>query len=103
MEERSKVGGTVVCNLSLSGAIGIHHEEFHPGGAHEVLAEEAVAVSPAARVVPMGDDYDHHWKLSIGPGESTILSYSVHLDGKPMKEPVVEGLEAEIVTGARVI
>ena len=70
---------------------------------HEVLAEEAVAVSPAAKVIPMGDDYDHHWKLSIGPGESTILSYSVHLDGKPMKEPVVEGLEAEIVTGARVI
>ena len=70
---------------------------------HEVLAEEAVAVSPAAKVIPMGDDYDHHWKLSVGPGESTILSYSVHLDGKPMKEPVVEGLEAEIVTGARVI
>ena len=70
---------------------------------HEVLAEEAVAVSPAAKVIPMGDGYDHHWKLSIGPGESTILSYSVHLDGRPMKEPVVEGLEAEIVTGARVI
>ncbi len=70
---------------------------------HEVLAEEAVAVSPACKVIPLGDGYDHHWKLSIGPGESTILSYSVHLDGKPMKEPVVEGLEAEIVTGARVI
>jgi DNA topoisomerase-6 subunit B len=70
---------------------------------HEVLAEEAVAVSPDCKVIPMGDGYDHHWKLSVGPGESTILSYSVHLDGKPMKEPVVEGLEAEIVTGARVI
>ena len=70
---------------------------------HEVLAEEAVAVSPFAKVIPMGDGYDHHWKLSVGPGESTILSYSVHLDGGPRKEPVVEGLEAEIVTGARVI
>ena len=70
---------------------------------HEVLAEEAVAVSPVARVIPMGDGYDHHWKLSIGPGESTILSYTVHSDGGPKKEPVVEGLEAEIVTGARVI
>ncbi len=70
---------------------------------HEVLAEEAVAVSPVAKVIPMGDGYDHHWKLSIGPGESTILSYTVHSDGGPKKEPVVEGLEAEIVTGARVI
>ena len=70
---------------------------------HEVLAEEAVAVSPVAKVIPMGDGYDHHWKLSVGPGESTILSYTVHSDGGPKKEPVVEGLEAEIVTGARVI
>jgi DNA topoisomerase-6 subunit B len=51
----------------------------------------------------MGDGYDHHWKLSVGPGESTILRYTVHSDGGPKKEPVVEGLEAEIVTGARVI
>jgi DNA topoisomerase-6 subunit B len=70
---------------------------------HEVLAEEAVAVLPAAKIIPLGDGYDHHWKLSLGPGESTILSYSVHADGSPRKEPVVEGLEAEIVTGARVI
>ena len=65
--------------------------------------QEAVSVSPAAKVIPLGDDYDHHWKLSIGPGESTTLSYSIHPDGAPMREPVVEGLEAEIVTGARVI
>jgi DNA topoisomerase-6 subunit B len=70
---------------------------------HEVLAEEAVAVSPAAKVIPLGDGYDHHWKLSMGPGERTTLSYTVHADGGPRKEPVVEGLEAEIVTGARVI
>jgi len=70
---------------------------------HEVLAEEAVAVSPLAKVIPLGDGYDHHWKLSIGPGESAVLSYTVHSDGGPKKEPVVEGLEAEIVTGARVI
>jgi DNA topoisomerase-6 subunit B len=70
---------------------------------HEVLAEEAVAVSPIAKVIPLGDGYDHHWKISVGPGESAILSYTVHSDGGPKKEPVVEGLEAEIVTGARVI
>ncbi len=70
---------------------------------HEVLAEEAVAVSPAAKVISLGDGYDHHWKLSMAPGESTVLSYNVHADSVPRKEPVVEGLEAEIVTGARVI
>jgi len=70
---------------------------------HEVLRQEAVFVSPAAKVVAMGDVYDYHWKLSIGPGESATLCYSVRSDGASFVDPVVEGLEAEIVTGARVI
>ncbi len=70
---------------------------------HEVLKQEAVSVSPVAKVIPLGDDYDYHWKLSIGPGECTALTYSIRSDGAPTGEPVVEGLEAEIVTGARVI
>jgi len=70
---------------------------------HEVLKQEAVAVSPAAKVVSLGDGYDYHWKLSLGPGESTTLSYTIHSDDAALGEPVVEGLDAEIVTGARVI
>ncbi len=70
---------------------------------HEVLRQEAVFVSPAAKVVPMGDGYDYHWKLSLEPGESTTLCYSIRSDGASFVDPVVEGLEAEIVTGARVI
>jgi len=55
------------------------------------------------RSFAMGDVYDYHWKLSIGPGESATLCYSVRSDGASFADPVVEGLEAEIVTGARVI
>ncbi len=80
-----------------------HSELVRSFKLHEVLGEEAVSVSPTAKVIPLGDGYDHHWKLSISPGESTTLSYSIHPDGKAMKEPVIEGLDAEIVTGARVI
>jgi DNA topoisomerase-6 subunit B len=70
---------------------------------HEVLKQKAVFVSPPAKVIPLGDGYDYHWKLSLGPGERASLSYSVPSDGASLGEPVVEGLEAEIVTGARVI
>ena len=70
---------------------------------HEVLKQEAVSVSPAAKITPVGDDYDHHWKISVGPGECTTLFYSIRPDGASFREPVVEGLEADIVTGARVI
>ena len=70
---------------------------------HEVLKQEAVSVSPAAKITPLGDDYDHHWKISVGPGECTTLIYSIRPEGASFREPVVEGLEADIVTGARVI
>jgi DNA topoisomerase-6 subunit B len=68
-----------------------------------VLAVQAESVSPVAKIIPMGDGYDYHWKLSIGPGQSTTLSYSITAEGVSLKEPVIEGLDAEIVTGARVI
>ena len=70
---------------------------------HEVLKQEALSVTPAAKVVPLGDGYDHLWKLSLGPGEKDSLCYSLRSDGGLLAEPVVEGIEAELVTGARVI
>lgn len=69
---------------------------------HEVLSVEAVAVSPPARVVPMGDAYDYHWKITLGPGERTSLDYRL-LPDATFSGPVVEGLDPDIVTGARVI
>lgn len=70
---------------------------------HELLAEKAAAISPPAKVIPLGEGYDHHWKLSIGPGKRATISYLIRPDGKKMKEPVIEGLDSQIVTGARVI
>ncbi|VVB71634.1 Type 2 DNA topoisomerase 6 subunit B [uncultured archaeon] len=88
---------------SVSIVVENHSDSVRAFKLHELLAEEAVAVSPEARVIPIGDGYDHHWKLSVGPGESTTVSYSIHSDSMPHSEPVVEGLDSEIVTGARVI
>jgi DNA topoisomerase-6 subunit B len=80
-----------------------HSEQLRSFKLHEVLAVQAEAVSPVAKIIPMGDGYDYHWKLSIGPGQATTLSYSITAEGVALKEPVIEGLDAEIVTGARVI
>jgi hypothetical protein len=80
-----------------------HSELVRSFKLHEVLAVQADSVQPDAKVTPLGDGYDYHWKLSVGPGQDTTLSYSIAADGVSLKEPVVEGLEAENVTGARVI
>jgi DNA topoisomerase-6 subunit B len=69
---------------------------------HEILSLQATAVSPPARVVPMGDAYDYSWKITLGPGERTYLDCRLLADAT-FSEPVVEGLDPEIVTGARVI
>ncbi len=80
-----------------------HSEHLQSFRLHEVLAAQAEGVTPAAKVISLGDGYDYHWKLSIAPGQSAALSYSISAEGAILKEPVVEGLDAEIVTGARVI
>ena len=80
-----------------------HSEHLQSFRLHEVLAARAESVTPAAKVAPLGDSYDYHWKLSIAPGQSAALSYSITAEGAALKEPVVEGLDAEIVRGAKVI
>ncbi len=80
-----------------------HSEHLRSFKLHEVLAAQAESVSPAAKVISLGDGYDYHWKLAIAPGQAATLSYRVTAEGVALKEPVIEGLDAEIVTGARVI
>jgi DNA topoisomerase-6 subunit B len=70
---------------------------------HEIVSQEAFDLSPAAKAVPIGEGYDYHWRLSLKPEERTSVSYTVRSEGACLKDPVVEGLAAEVVTGARVI
>ncbi|HWQ19821.1 MAG TPA: DNA topoisomerase VI subunit B [Methanotrichaceae archaeon] len=80
-----------------------HTEATRSFKLHELLPEEALSVTPAAKAISIGDGYDYHWKLMVGPGETALLSYTVRTDAAKFSEPVVEGLDAELVTGARVL
>ncbi len=70
---------------------------------HETVSVEADLIEPSARVTPLGDGYDHLWKISLKSGERTTLSYVVPTDGTSFSDPVVEGQPEELVTGARVV
>src|SRR5512137_2033889 len=89
--------------LSVKIQVENHSDQMRSFKLHEVLATQADCVTPAAKVVSLGDDYDYHWKLAIAPGKAATLSYSITAEVVALKEPVIEGLDAEIVTGARVI
>jgi DNA topoisomerase-6 subunit B len=62
---------------------------------------------PQPKVISMGSDFDYIWKLSVSPGTSKVLSYSVATlsEAEIAKLPtlIVEGLDEEVVTGAKAI
>jgi len=89
--------------LSVKIQVENHSDLLRSFKLHEVVAVQADAVTPEARIVPIADGYDYHWKLSIAPGKSAAISYSIAAEAVALKEPVIEGLDSEIVTGARVI
>ncbi len=68
---------------------------------HEILQEQ-VSASPEAKVVSMGSDNDHIWKMSLAVGDTRVITYST---GSEIRFPdsIVEGVEEDIVTGAKAI
>ncbi len=70
---------------------------------HEILPVEAMDVNPPAIKVSMADGYDYQWKISIRAGERISLMYTIKDHPIKMPEAVVEGLDSEMVTGARVL
>ncbi len=70
---------------------------------HETVSVEAKAIEPDARVIALGDGYDHLWKLSLRPGERREIKYKVPSEGVSFSKPVVEGVPSELVSGARVV
>jgi DNA topoisomerase-6 subunit B len=107
----AKIMGKLMIRRSIQQADGIHmvniEVENHSDTVrafrlHELLPQEATWIEPVAKMIPMGDRYDYHWRLSLAPNERAVLSYRIKLAGS-LFEPVVEGLDPEVVTGARVI
>ncbi|HPJ30144.1 MAG TPA: DNA topoisomerase VI subunit B [Methanothrix sp.] len=70
---------------------------------HETVSVEAGSIEPPARVIALGDGYDHLWKVSLRPGERQTIRYKVPSEGVSFSEPVVEGIPSELVSGARAV
>jgi DNA topoisomerase-6 subunit B len=74
---------------------------------HDMVPFNIENAVPEPKVINMGNDFDYIWKLSVSPGASKVLSYSVATLGEAeiAKLPtlIVEGLDEELVTGAKAI
>ncbi|MFY9200111.1 MAG: DNA topoisomerase VI subunit B [Methanosarcina flavescens] len=72
---------------------------------HEMLPWTISRAKPEPKVVTLGNDYDYVWDISAAAGSSKVLSYRIEstTDKELEKLPdlIVEGLEEELVTGAK--
>ncbi|TGC07881.1 DNA topoisomerase VI subunit B [Methanolobus halotolerans] len=74
---------------------------------HDMLPFKVENAVPEPKVIPMGNDYDHVWKMSISAGSSKVIKYYVSTLGENeisrLPSLIVEGLDEELVTGAKAI
>ncbi len=68
------------------------------------LSTYDVVKAPGAQIVRMGDSTNLVWKVSLGKGEQKTFYYAIDFMGMPeMQAPIVEGIDEEIITGAKVV
>ncbi|WP_321428642.1 DNA topoisomerase VI subunit B [uncultured Methanolobus sp.] len=74
---------------------------------HDMVPFEIENAVPEPKVISMGNDFDYIWKLNVPADSSKVLSYSVATlsEAEIAKLPtlIVEGLDEELVTGAKAI
>lgn len=86
-----------------------HTETAHSFKLHDFIPYEIKSAEPSPRMAAVGDRFDYLWEVSLRPGEGVHLRYFIDGDGSTgeenitLPEPVVEGVSAELVTGARAI
>ncbi len=92
-------------NISIS--IKNFSSKRHDMKLHEMISFQIHDASPQPKVISMGNDYDYIWDLSVSPGSSKVVRYSVEnmsdKDLAGLAELIVEGLDEELVTGAKAI
>lgn len=80
-----------------------HTEIVHSFKVHDLIPYEIESAEPSPRRATIGDRFDYLWDVSLRPGERTSLRYVIEEGDLSLSEPVVEGVSAELVTGARVL
>ena len=74
---------------------------------HDMISYEVMEPVPEPKVISMGNDYDYVWTLKLSPEVSKAVTYQISSlsDDEISRLPqlIVEGLEEEMVTGAKAI
>lgn len=93
-------GCSVEIRISNNGT-GVHNFSIH-----ETLPYNIESPSPEPKTIPMGEKTDYVWKVTLKPGEHKAIIYRLGVgaeDASGLPQIVVEGIDEELVTGAKAV
>jgi len=73
---------------------------------HEMLPYSIGSPSPEPKIIPMGTQVDHVWKISPKADEQKAIIYRLEIsadEAAKLPQLVVEGIESELITGAKAV
>jgi DNA topoisomerase-6 subunit B len=82
-----------------------HGESSHRFALHETLPFSIESPTPEPKKIPVGKQIDHVWEISLKPGEQKAIIYRLAspADASKLPQLVVEGMEQELITGAKAV
>lgn len=74
---------------------------------HDMVPFKIRETIPEPKTISMGNDFDYVWKMALPTGSSKAVSYVVDtlsdVEAEKYPQVIVEGLDEELVTGAKAI
>ncbi|MCZ7383754.1 MAG: DNA topoisomerase VI subunit B [Candidatus Methanoperedens sp.] len=83
-----------------------HGDSVHHFILHETLPFSIESPSPEPKKIPVGKQIDYVWKISLKPGEQKAVIYKLGIgpdEAAKLPQLVVEGIESELITGAKAV
>ncbi|MCZ7381622.1 MAG: DNA topoisomerase VI subunit B, partial [Candidatus Methanoperedens sp.] len=83
-----------------------HGDSVHHFILHETLPFSIESPSPEPKKIPVGKQVDYVWKISLKPGEQKAVIYKLGIgpdEASKLPQLVVEGIESELITGAKAV
>jgi len=83
-----------------------HSDGTHHFNLHETLPYAIGSPSPEPKIISLGQQIDHVWKISVKAGEQKALVYRLNIaieEASKLPQLVAEGIDEELITGAKVV
>lgn len=73
---------------------------------YETLPHPIYNPSPEPRSIPLDDEYSYLWQVTLRPKEKKAILYEINSTPEELEKlppPIVEGIQQELVTGAKAV